>query len=253
MRHLKLTVSYDGTDYVGWQVQDNGISVQQRLEEAWFSVTQEKIRITASGRTDAGVHAVAQVCSLQTRSPIELERIAGALNANSPFDIVVLDAREAPMGFHAIRDATGKTYRYQIQFGRKMDVLSRRFHWFVPRSLDVDAMRTAASYLVGKHDFVCFQTTGSDRLSTVRNVTRLDITHRAERYFDYVNVEISADGFLYNMVRSIVGTLVRVGQGTRPVEWVESVLDSLDRKQAGQTAPAQGLFLVNVEYDGGLQ
>lgn len=249
MRHLKLTLSYDGTDYVGWQVQDNGISVQQRVEEAWYSVTQEKTRITASGRTDAGVHAIAQVCSLQTNSPIAEERLPGALNAKTPYDIVILKVETAPVGFHAIRDAVGKTYRYQLQFGRKMDVLSRRFHWFIPKKLDIEAMRTAASYLTGKHDFASFQTTGSDRASTIRTVSRLDLEHRQTEYFDYLNIVISADGFLYNMVRSIVGTLVRVGQGTRPAAWVGDVLDSGDRRLAGQTAPAQGLFLVKVDYD----
>lgn len=249
MRDLKLTIAYDGTDYVGWQVQQNGISVQQRLEEGWEAVTGEQVRITASGRTDAGVHAEQQVCSLRSATELPLDRIPQAVNAHTPWDIVVLKAERAREGFHAIRDATGKTYRYQIQFGRRMDVLSRRFRWFVPRRLDVAAMREAAAGLIGRHDFACFETTGSLRLSTVRTIRELEIRHSATEYFDYLDITISADGFLYNMARSMVGTLVRVGQGTRPVEWVAKVLESGDRQQAGQTAPAHGLFLARVDYD----
>ena len=249
MRHLKLTIAYDGTDYVGWQVQKNGIAVQQRLEEAWQAVTGEKIRITASGRTDSGVHALAQVCSLQTESRLDAERLTFALNANVPEDIVVLRTEEAPAGFHAIRDAVSKTYRYNLQFGTKCDVLQRRFQWYVPGRLDVDAMKQGAKFLVGTHDFASFQAVGADRPHTVRTVSQLDLEHRRTEHFDYLEFTISADGFLYNMVRNIVGTLMRVGQGTHPAEWVGWVLAQQDRRVAGQTAPPEGLFLIRVVYD----
>ena len=249
MQFLKLTVAYDGSKYVGWQVQKNGISIQQKLEEAWEAITQEKTRITASGRTDAGVHAIAQICSLQTDTKIDYEKLPIALNANTPFDITVLDVVPAPQGFHAIRDALGKTYRYQIQFGRKMDPLQRNFRWFIPKPLDIDAMETAAGYLIGEYDFASFQSAGSERNSTVRNVTQLELKCQSTAHYDYLDLTISANGFLYNMVRNIVGTLVRVGQGTQSAEWVKVVLDAGDRRQAGQTAPAHGLFLLEVNYD----
>ena len=248
MRHLKLTIAYDGTDYVGWQVQKNGISVQQRLEEAWQAVTGESIRITSSGRTDSGVHALGQVCSLQSRSTIHGERMMFALNANLPRDIVVLEVEEAPAGFHAIRDAVSKTYRYQLQFGPRCDVLRRRFCSYVPGKLDVESMRQAANYLVGTLDFASFQAVGADRPTTIRTVTQLQIDHRSSKYFDYLDITISADGFLYNMVRNIVGTLVRVGQGTNEPGWVRWVLEQRDRTVAGKTASPEGLFLVEVNY-----
>lgn len=249
MRHLKLTIMYDGTNYVGWQLQPNGISVQEKLEAAWLEITGETIRITASGRTDAGVHARRQVCSLKTETDLPCERIAFALTATTPFDISVLKVEAAPEGFHAIRDATRKTYRYQIQFGPVLDVLNRHHRWFVPRKLDIGAMQKAAVFLNGQHDFGSFQTKGSARLTTVRNVTQLDVEYFRESIFEYVDIVITADGFLYNMVRNIVGTLVRIGLGKENPEWVLSVLQRKDRCAAGETAPAQGLFLERVEYD----
>jgi tRNA pseudouridine38-40 synthase len=248
MRYLKLTVAYDGTDYVGWQIQENGTSVQQRLEETWFSVTQEQVRIMSSGRTDAGVHATAQVCSLATQTKLDNRTLIRALNATLPEDISVIEVQDAPAGFHATRDATAKTYRYQIQFGRIRDVHRRRYRWFVPRPLDLDAMREGAKYLIGEHDFQGFQAVGSERLSTVRHVMRLELHHWRESIFDYLDIEITSNGFLYNMVRNIVGTLVQVGQGNRPPSWVERVLQEKDRRLAGRTAPAHALFLIHVDY-----
>lgn len=249
MRHLKLTVMYDGANYVGWQFQTNGVSVQEKLEAAWLEITGETIRITASGRTDSGVHARRQVCSLKTATRLTCDRLAFALTATTPFDISVLKVEPAPEGFHAIRDATSKTYRYQIQFGPVLDVLNRNQRWFVPRLLNIQKMQQAAEFLLGSHDFGSFETKGSERLTTVRNVTRLDIEYHREEIFEYVDIVITADGFLYNMVRNIVGTLVRIGVGKEEPEWALSVLHSRNRQSAGETAPAQGLFLEQVEYD----
>ena len=249
MRHIKLTVMYDGTDYVGWQVQPNGVSVQEKLEAAWLEITGEETRFTASGRTDSGVHARAQVCGLRTNSDLPCERIAFALTATTPFDISVLKAEEAPDGFDPIRHATGKTYRYQVQFGPVLDVLNRHQRWFVPRPMNLEAMREAANMLLGEHDFASFQAKGSDRVSTVRHVSELRIEHFQESVFDYLDIVISANGFLYNMVRNIVGTLVRIGVGKEEPHWILSVLESKDRRAAGETAPAHGLFLERVEYD----
>ncbi len=249
MRHLKLTLAYDGTEYVGWQVQTNGISIQQRLEEAWTSVTQESIRITASGRTDKGVHALAQVCSLATESPMTCHGLRRALNAETPFDISVLEIEEARENFHAIYDAVEKTYFYQIQYGRIEDPLRRRFCWFVPVELDVEGMREAALHLTGEHDFASFQSAGAERLTTVRNIYRLDIEDDDRPPFRGLKITVTANGFLYKMVRNIVGSLVQVGRGTQPPDWVAWARDQADRQAAGQTAPPQGLFLQQVVYD----
>ena len=249
MRFLKLTIAYDGADYVGWQVQPNGISIQQVLEQAWSDVTQESLRITASGRTDSGVHAEGQVCSVGTQTSLGNETLLRALNAKTPDDVAILNVQTAPEGFHAIRDAVRKTYRYQIQFGRIRDALQRRKRWFVPALTEVTAMQEAVQYLVGRRDFASFQSSGSERNSTERNLSRLDIREFHDSVFGYLDISMTSDGFLYNMVRNIVGTLVAVGQGSQPAEWVEWVVQQHDRRVAGSTAPAHALFLVDVEYD----
>ena len=195
MRYLKLTIAYDGADYCGWQVQKNGVSVQQRLEEAWFSVTRENRRITASGRTDGGVHALAQVCSLSTDSRLSCRDLVRALNAETPFDIAVLNVEPAPEGFHAIRDAVEKTYSYQIQYGPILDPLRRERCWFVPGKLDVPAMTAASQHLKGKHDFASFQSVGAERLTTTRTITQLDIDDDTQGPFPGLQITISADGF----------------------------------------------------------
>ncbi len=248
MRYLKLTIAYDGTDYVGWQIQQNGISVQQRLEEAWTKVTSETIRITASGRTDSGVHARGQVCSLSTESELSCKGIQRALNAETPFDISVVKVEEAYEGFHAIRDAIQKTYHYHIQYGRVLDPLRLRTCWFVPGEIDVTELRRAAIYLTGEHDFASFESAGAQRTSTVRNVLNLTIDEECHNGFPGLVIKITANGFLYNMVRSIVGTLVRVGKKTNEADWVAWVRDQKDRQCAGQTAPAHALILDHVVY-----
>ncbi|MFT5300348.1 MAG: tRNA pseudouridine38-40 synthase [Mariniblastus sp.] len=248
MRHLKLTIAYDGTEYVGWQVQHNGISVQQRLEEAWNSVTGETARITASGRTDSGVHALGQVCSVVTESKLPVDRLVRALNAETPFDISVLRVEHAVEGFHAIRDAIQKTYHYHVQFGRILDPLRLRTCWYVPGEIDLDAMSSGAEFLTGELDFASFESTGAERTSTVRNVMSLLIEPENIHGFPGLKISITANGFLYNMVRNIVGTLVRVGKGRETIAWVRWVREQNDRKCAGQTAPAHGLFLDHVVY-----
>ncbi len=248
MRHLKLTIAYDGTNYVGWQIQANGISIQQRLEESWESVTGENRRITASGRTDSGVHALGQVCSVSTESLLPTASLVRALNAQTPYDISVLSVEEAPAGFHAIRDAIQKTYKYHIQNGRILDPLRLRTCWFVPGDLDIEAMQRAARSLTGEHDFASFESAGAERSTTIRNVIELKIDNERVHGFPGLEISITANGFLYNMVRNMVGTLVRVGRRREEVEWVRWVRDQKDRKYAGQTAPAHGLFLDHVVY-----
>ena len=247
-RVIKLTISYDGTHFHGWQAQSSGRTVQGVLEDAWLRLTQESIRFTASGRTDAGVHALGQVASAKTQSHFPAERLPLALNANLPHDLRVRTAEDAPADFCAILNSTGKTYRYLVHDDFAHNVFWRQYAWHQPRQLDREAMRRAAQILVGEHDFRAFQGSGSPRKTTVRHVRRLTIDDHPTELKPLLRIEIEANGFLYNMVRNIVGTLVEVGKGRAPVEWVGEVLRSRDRIFAGPTAPPEGLALVRVDY-----
>ena len=249
MRWLKLTLAYDGTHYAGWQYQPGQTSIQETLEEALFRITGEKIRVTASGRTDAGVHALGQVVSLSTSSRLSSDVLRRALNAELPRDIAVLAAEEAPEGFHAIRDAIQKRYRYFIHDGPVRDVFRRHHVWHLPFRLDAEAMHEAAQALCGMHDFSSFESSGAPRSSSVRTVTEVLVARGAGgEPPQIVTIDVEADGFLYNMVRAIVGTLVEVGKGDRPREWIAEVLAAKNRRSGGQTAPPQGLFLLWVQY-----
>jgi tRNA pseudouridine38-40 synthase len=271
MRTLKLTIAYEGTCYAGWQCQADRPTVQQTLETALQKITGEAIRTLASGRTDAGVHALGQVVGFRTESKLAADVFVRALNANLPDDIAVIDAVEVAETFHAIRDVVRKRYRYVIYDGPTREVFLRRFAWrYTYGRLDADAMRRAAAALLGTHDFRSFESSGAERATSVRTIFDLAV-ERGEavqnasadaaeskpplpflpRYSapdDFITVEVEADGFLYNMVRSIVGTLVEVGRGARPETWPAEVLAAVDRRAAGVTAPAQGLFLVRVVY-----
>ncbi|MCA9270923.1 MAG: tRNA pseudouridine(38-40) synthase TruA [Planctomycetales bacterium] len=247
-RSLKLTLAFDGTDYVGWQRQSNGPSVQAAVEAAWLAVTGEDARIAGSSRTDAGVHALGMVASVDTQSRLPAKTLLRALNANLPHDIAATDVCQAFDGFHAIEHAVGKRYRYVIQDGRIPDVVARRYCWHVPQRLDDQAMRRAAQALVGRHDFASFQSSGSERKSTIRTVTDVQLERAAGPLFDALHFEIAADGFLYNMVRAIVGSLVRIGRGAHDAQWLAAALAARDRRRAGPTAPPQGLFLLRVDY-----
>ena len=250
MRTIKLTLAYDGTAYAGWQLQAVGKSVQEVLETAIEKATGQKARVVGSGRTDAGVHALGQVAMFRTESPLPAEVLRRALNAHLPQDVAVLEAADAPEGFHPIRDAVRKRYRYTICDGPVRDVFRRQFAWHCRCDLDAEAMHRAAQALVGTHDFASFQTQGSTRRSTVRTVFELQVGRGRGPDRHVVAVEIEADGFLYNMVRCIVGTLVQVGRGNRGESWVAEVLAARDRRVAGPTAPAKGLCLVWVEHGG---
>jgi tRNA pseudouridine38-40 synthase len=249
MRTLKLTLTYDGTDYVGWQHQANGLSVQEVMERAWKQITSEQIRITAASRTDAGVHALGQVASLTTESKLSGEVLRRALNAMLPDDVVVLDVSETFEGFNAITHSRGKRYRYVIQDGPLLDPISRRYAWFIPHRLDDAAMREAMACLVGTHDFASFESTGSERVSTIRTMFDVSLERSQGAVQETLVFEIAGDGFLYNMVRAIVGTIVRIGRGAYPPSWMREVLEARDRRRAGPTAPPQGLFLVKVDYE----
>ncbi|MFO7904761.1 MAG: tRNA pseudouridine(38-40) synthase TruA [Planctomycetota bacterium] len=250
MRDYRMTLAYDGTGYSGWQVQPGRVTVQEKIEWALREITGQPVRVVASGRTDAGVHAVGQVVSFRCRTRLESPVLRQALEANTPEDIHIRHVEVAPAGFHAIRDAISKRYRYVIQDGLERDPFRRAYSWYIPRALDVGSMRRAAGLLTGRHDFRSFQASGSPRQSSIRTISTLDVARTKHEFAQSIMIEIEADGFLYNMVRNIVGSLVLVGRGRETVEWVGRVLAAGDRAQAGPTAPARGLTLWNVRYRG---
>lgn len=248
MRTLKLTIAYDGTAYAGWQIQSGEPTIQEILEATLAKITGEKIRVTASGRTDTGVHALGQVVGFRTESRLEPDVLRRALNAELPRDIAVLDVAEAPEGFHATIHAKRKRYRYVIDNGPVRDVFRRHYSWHYPVALDVEAMDRAAKCLLGTHDFRSFETSGSERKTSVRTIYDLQVRWGEGADCHRILIEIEANGFLYNMVRTIVGSLVRIGRGARPESWLAEVLAAQDRRKAGPTAPPQGLVLVSVDY-----
>ncbi|HVC94615.1 MAG TPA: tRNA pseudouridine(38-40) synthase TruA [Pirellulales bacterium] len=249
MRTVKLTLSYDGTAYAGWQSQANQPTLQDTFEAALAQVTGEAVRVVASGRTDAGVHALGQVVSFLSASALAPDAMRKALNAVLPEDMVVLAAVDAPTGFHATHDAVRKRYRYAIHDGPARDVFRRRYAWHVRRRLDAEAMHRAAQALAGTHDFRSFESAWPQRTSSVRTIFEIGLARGVgATEEDFVVLEVEADGFLYNMVRAIVGTLVEVGRGVRGETWPGEVLAALDRRAAGITAPPEGLCLVRVEY-----
>jgi tRNA pseudouridine38-40 synthase len=250
MRTIKLTLAYDGTAYAGWQVQPGKKTVQGALEAALAKITGRPVRTLASGRTDAGVHALGQVVGFQTDTHLAGDVLLRALNAELPDDVAALDVADVPEGFHPIGDAVGKRYRYVIQDGPTPDVFRRAYCWHYRRRLDDEAMHQAAQSLLGTHDFSSFESAGAPRVNSVRTVRDISVRRegRAGGARDWIVIEVEADGFLYNMVRAIVGTLVEVGRGARDAAWVKNVLAAADRAAAGPTAPPHGLFLVGVEY-----
>ncbi len=245
MRNLKLIVRYDGTDFGGWQTQPNARTVQATLEAAVAAITREpRVRANASGRTDAGVHALGQVVNLYSATTLDNPTLVKAINAKLPEDVAVLDCEDAPQAFCANKDAVKKLYRYVVNDSRVPDPFLRRYSWQPQRPLDAGVMHAACQCLLGRHDFRSFETNWPNRLTSVRTITHIAVAREGET----VRLEVEADGFLYNMVRAIVGTLYQVGRGYWPPGKVREVLDDLDRREAGPTAPPQGLFLVRVTY-----
>jgi len=246
MRNIKLLISYDGTDFSGWQRQPDRRTVQQDLEEAIGRLTGVVPVTNASGRTDAGVHALGQVVHFLTASSLRTEVFVKALNAILPPDIRVLNAWDQPQAFHSTFDAKSKLYRYVIDNGAVANPFQLRYSYHVYQKLDVEAMHRAGQALKGRHDFHSFETNWPNRTSSVRTITHLGVS----RMGDFVWVDAEADGFLYNMVRTIAGTLILVGLGRWPESKVAQALAAEDRREAGPTAPPQGLFMVRVRYAG---
>jgi tRNA pseudouridine38-40 synthase len=265
-RWLKLTVAYDGRAYAGWQVQPDQPTVQGTFQATWQQLTQEHVNVTAAGRTDAGVHALGQVVGVSTSTRLSNDDLLRGMNALLPEDIAVIKVEDARERFHATYDAVGKRYRYQIHNARAPSIFDRHYTWHYPHPIDSAAMHEAGQALIGRHDFSSFETAGSERPDSIRTIHELtvaaslrdanvavaataDLRSEGLPYSNArITIDVAGDGFLYNMVRTIVGTLVEVGAGKRGIEWPAEVLAARDRRAAGQTAPPHGLFLVSVDY-----
>jgi len=245
MRNLKLTLAYDGTDFNGWQTQPGYRTVQETLEAALAALTGQSARVNASGRTDTGVHAVGQVVNFYSDTQLAPDVLVRALNAHLPADIVVSEAVDVAQAFDANRDARHKLYRYVMHDGPVPNLFLRRYYCQSRHPLDAGLMRAAALPLKGRHDFHSFETDWPNRMSSVRTITHLSLNRMGE----WIWLDVEADGFLYNMVRAIAGTLINVGRGYWPVSKVIEILQAENRSEAGPTAPAQGLFLMRVSYE----
>lgn len=251
MRNIKLTIEYDGTNYSGWQIQQKRPqslgkekTIQGIIEKALEQILQERIRLTGAGRTDAGVHALGQVANFKTKSKMPMAAMQRALNALLPKDIVIIDIEEARPDFNARFDARSKTYRYQILNRHYSTAFDRLYQCHIPYRLEVRQMKREARALSGRHYFKSFQAADKKERMSVRNIRRISIRKDGP----VINIEIEANGFLYNMVRNIVGTLIEIGRGKFPPGSMRRILRAKDRTLAGPTAPAKGLSLIQVKY-----
>lgn len=244
MRRIRTIIAYDGTDYVGWQTQNNGIAVQEVIEKAIYEVTGQRTSLQGSGRTDSGVHARAQVAHFDTDVRMAADKFAIALNTHLPADIRVLYSEETTPEFHARFSAKEKQYRYFVQTGAHADVFTRKYalHAYMP--LDLDVMNEAAALVVGTHDFSAFMSTGREVETAIRTVS----LSQWEKQGKFLVYSVQGNGFLYNMVRILVGTMLGMGSGRIPVDSMAKALSSLSRRDAGPTAPAHGLVLWRVKY-----
>lgn len=245
-RRFKLTVEYDGTDFVGWQRQDNGPSVQGALEQAAHEFSGESVMVQGAGRTDSGVHALGQVAHLDLEREITAAKLRDALNAHlRPLPVAVLEVEAVTADFHARFSAKQRRYLYRIVNRRAPLALDARRAWFVPQKLDLASMRAGASHLTGQHDFSAFRAAECQAESALKTLDSLTL----QRQGTEIRVECAARSFLHHQVRNLVGTLALVGRGKRPAEWIKEVLGSCDRNRAGPTAPACGLYLTQVLYE----
>lgn len=241
---VKLVVAYEGTNYCGWQIQPNGITIEQVLNETLSSLLGEEITVTGASRTDAGVHSMGNVAVFETHTKMPAEKISFALNQRLPEDIVVQESCQVPEDFHPRFSKSRKTYEYRILNCRFRQPLERRTSYFYHYPLDVSAMQKAAAYLVGEHDFTSFASVHAQTNTYVRMIYALDVVREG----DMIRIRVQGNGFLYNMVRIIAGTLIQVGAGIKKPEDMESILAGKDRELAGPTAPAHGLTMIGLEY-----
>jgi len=255
MRKIKLTLQYDGTDYSGWQVQAKGATIQGLIENALAEIAGSPTRLTGAGRTDAGVHAFAQTAAFITISEHETDVFLRALNAKLPDDIRVISSEEVPEHFHPRYSAHDKTYSYLISHHGLYSVFLKRYSWHMSYTLNYDAMKEGAGYLMGEHDFSSFRASGCSSKHPVRKIIELNIEKLDSVDFmgfrfnvPLVKISMTANAFLRHMVRNIVGTLVEIGRGKIPPEQMKTILEARDRRAAGKTAPACGLFLERICY-----
>lgn len=246
MRNIRLTIEYDGKNFAGWQTQPGKISIQGEIIKAIKEITGEDVELNASGRTDAGVHALAQVANFKIEKNIEVEKIPYAINSKLPNSIVIKKAEEVEERFHSRYNCKGKTYRYIINNSEFPSALNRYREYHVPQKLDINSMEKAIKLFEGTHDFKGFKSSGGNqKKTTVRTLTRCELLQQDDK----IIIELSGDGFLYNMVRIIAGTIVDVGLRKIKVEDINMILDSGDRTLAGRTLPPHGLYLVEVRYN----
>ena len=248
-RTFSATLAYDGTRYGGWQRQINSLAIQECLEKALANAFGTPIRTLASGRTDAGVHAFGQVVRFRTTAwRHEAYKLVAAINRHLPRDIAVQQVRETVATFNPMQDSISKTYRYTIRSAKCPDPFDERIAWYIPLRLDFNLIKEAASFMVGKHDFLSFERLGSPRATTVRTMMRLDVHQAPTRFGTYIHLDFEADGFLYNMVRNISGTLVSIATRQLPADTIQKILLAKNRKLCAQNAPACGLCLMYVNY-----
>ncbi|SHE47256.1 tRNA pseudouridine(38-40) synthase TruA [Clostridium fallax] len=244
MKNIKLLIEYDGKNYHGWQRQKNQITIQEKIEEAIYKVTGEEIDLLGSSRTDSGVHAKGFVANFHTNSSIPPEKFREAINSKLPGDIVILNSEEVNKDFHARYSSKGKTYCYTLLNRDVPSALNRHYVHHIKVKLDINKMKEACKYFIGKHDFTAFKTNGSSVKTSIRTITDLHI----EIIDDYIKIYITADGFLYNMVRIIVGTLINVGTNKIEPKEIENIINAKDRQKAGKCVSAEGLSLEKVFY-----
>lgn len=245
MRNIKLTIEYDGKDFNGWQKQPGKLNIQGEIERAIKCITKEDVELYASGRTDAGVHSFGQVANFKTNSNIPISKMALAINSQVKNSIRIVKAEEVDENFHSRYCCKRKTYRYVINNSVCGSSIYRNLEYHMPIKLDVDKMKKAIKYFEGEHDFKAFKSSGTSSKSSVRTIYKAELKQDGDR----IIIELTGNGFLYNMVRIISGTLVDVGLGKIAPDLIPKIIDGKDRTKAGKTLPPQGLFLLKVEYE----
>ena len=245
MRNIKLTIEYDGKCYNGWQKQPNKLNIQGEIERAIYNITKEEVDLIGSGRTDAGVHALGQVANFKTNSQISIEKLPLAINSQLKNSIVIKEAEDVNERFHSRYNAKRKTYRYIINNSKCGTAIYRNLEYSYPFKLDAEKMKQASKYFEGEHDFKAFKSSGTSSKNSVRTIYKAIVKQEGEK----IIIELTGNGFLYNMVRIISGTLLDVGLGKIQPEEIPEMIESKDRQRAGKTLPAHGLYLVEVKYD----
>ena len=246
MKNIRLVIEYDGKDFNGWQKQPNKLNIQGTIEQAINKITGEEVELNASGRTDAGVHSLGQVANFKTNYDLPMEKWPLALNANLKKSIVIKSAEEVDERFHSRLSCKRKTYRYVINNSKYGTAIYRNLETHIPQKLDIEKMQEAAKYFEGEHDFKAFKASGTSSKSSIRTIYKAEVLKKED---ERIYIELTGNGFLYNMVRIISGTLVDVGLGKIKPDEISQIINDKEREKAGKTLPPQGLYLVKVEYE----